>query len=415
MRLPTTFGPAHAPTPFARTEGPSFGAAQVGRAFAAALAALALTTAPMHGDFVPAPLRGVAAAKELASGSGSRVNKDPKSLLRLALPAQPKDLKEVQLKLEEAQDSLTRLLLSNAGAAVGTAKGTLSGKTGQIIKAVPANTAPQAQELLAGVKDSIDQLQASISSGNAGAALKDVEGALAKVEAVEQLIADGFTQPVPPSEFDGLPWLKGRATLAFELKRPGGKFDVDGKLYDKLQLTTIVDGYTAPITAGNFVDLVNKGFYTDMTIQRSDGFVVQTGDPTAEGKGAVKNGYVPPGKSEVRKIPLEVYAQGDKKPLYGSTFDDDGRGGYAAALPFNAYGALGMAREEYDPDSASSQWFWLLFDSDLTPAGKNLLDGRYACFGYTVDGARLLSDVKEGDVIVSGKVVSGLSNLQNAN
>ena len=39
-------------------------------------------------------------------------------------------------------------------------------------------------------------------------------------------------------------------------------------------------------------------------------------------------------------------------------------------------GALGMAREEYDVDSASSQWFWLLFDSDLTPAGKNLLDGR---------------------------------------
>ena len=37
----------------------------------------------------------------------------------------------------------------------------------------------------------------------------------------------------------------------------------------------------------------------------------------------------------------------------------------AAALPFNAYGALGMAREEYDVDSASSQWFWLLFDSDL--------------------------------------------------
>ena len=92
-------------------------------------------------------------------------------------------------------------------------------------------------------------------------------------------------------------------------------------------------------------------------------------------------------------------------------FLQDGRGGYASALPFNAYGALGMAREEYNVDSASSQFFWLLFDSDLTPAGKNLLDGRYACFGYTVDGARLLSDVKEGDVIVSAKVTSGLNNL----
>ena len=33
------------------------------------------------------------------------------------------------------------------------------------------------------------------------------------------------------------------------------------------------------MTGGNFVDLVQKGFYTNMKIQRSDGFVVQTGDP----------------------------------------------------------------------------------------------------------------------------------------
>ena len=146
-----------------------------------------------------------------------------------------------------------------------------------------------------------------------------------------------------------------------------------------------------------------------MKIQRSDGFVVQTGDPSAEGRGK-ENGFVGDG-GKVRRIPLEVYPMGDKAPLYEATFDDDGRGGYAAALPFNAYGALGSARGEDDINSASSQFFWLPFDSDLTPAGKNLLDGRYACFGYTVDGARLLSDVKEGDVIVSAKVTSGLDNL----
>ena len=31
---------------------------------------------------------------------------------------------------------------------------------------------------------------------------------------------------------------------------------------------------------------------------------------------------------------------------------------------------IGMARGEYEPDSASSQFFFLLFESDLTPAGK---------------------------------------------
>jgi len=38
-------------------------------------------------------------ARELASGSGSRVNKDPNSLLRYGLPAQPKGLREVRAML----------------------------------------------------------------------------------------------------------------------------------------------------------------------------------------------------------------------------------------------------------------------------------------------------------------------------
>jgi len=70
-----------------------------------------------------------------------------------------------------------------------------------------------------------------------------------------------------------------------------------------------------------------------------------------------------------------------------------------------------MARDEYEMNSASSQFFWLLFESDLTPAGKNLLDGRYSCFGYTVEGAELLKGVKEGDVIVSAKVTKGIERL----
>jgi peptidylprolyl isomerase len=83
------------------------------------------------------------------------------------------------------------------------------------------------------------------------------------------------------------------------------------------------------------------------------------------------------------------------------------------ALPFQTSGALGMARSEYEPDSASSQFFWLLFESDLTPAGKNVIDGRYACFGYTVDGSELLRFLKVGDVVESAKVVKGIENLKH--
>lgn len=53
--------------------------------------------------------------------------------------------------------------------------------------------------------------------------------------------------------------------------RNRGKFDA--------KLLMVVDGYNAPVTAGNFVDLVDKKFYDGMDVQRADGFIVQTGDP----------------------------------------------------------------------------------------------------------------------------------------
>jgi len=132
-------------------------------------------------------------------------------------------------------------------------------------------------------------------------------------------------------EFNNLPQLKKRAIVEFVAKKgpeaESSSFNVDGNLFKTAVLRMEIDGYTSPVTAGNFVDLVNKGFYDGMRIQRSDGFVVQTGDPSKEGRGDGKiNGYVPEGKEKVRTVPLEVFVKNDKAPIYGSTFDDDGRG-----------------------------------------------------------------------------------------
>jgi hypothetical protein len=48
------------------------------------------------------------------------------------------------------------------------------------------------------------------------------------------------------------------------------------------------------------------------------------------------------------------------------------------------------------PCSASSQVFFLLKESELTPSGANLLDGRYAVFGYAVSGQDYLGLMKVG-------------------
>ena len=66
--------------------------------------------------------------------------------------------------------------------------------------------------------------------------------------------------------------------------------------------------------------------------------------------------------------------KGDKLPLYEETMEDVGRANEIPVLPFNAYGTLAMARAEFEPNSASSQIFWLLKDSESAvgrrPAGR---------------------------------------------
>lgn len=69
--------------------------------------------------------------------------------------------------------------------------------------------------------------------------------------------------------------------------------------------------------------------------------------------------------------------------------------------------------QEFENNSASSQVFWLLKESELTPSNANILDGRYAVFGYVTENEDLLADLKVGDVIESIQVVAGIDNLVN--
>ena len=194
-------------------------------AAAAALAALLLFQ-PLQIPLLPnAPMP--AMARELASGSGSRVNKDPESLLRLGLPIQPKALVAAQTKLEEAQDQFLRMLPTTGKAALDNALGSLNGKSKEILAAVPAGATAEGEQLLAAIKSDANEVSSAISAGQLSAAQTKLTSSLKSVTALEELIASGYKQPVPPKEFlADLPYLKGRATIEWELKRPNAKFDV---------------------------------------------------------------------------------------------------------------------------------------------------------------------------------------------
>mmetsp|Transcript_19260 Transcript_19260/g.32512 ORF Transcript_19260/g.32512 Transcript_19260/m.32512 type:complete len:463 (-) Transcript_19260:124-1512(-) len=366
----------------------------------------------------------IASAKEMASGSGTRVNKDPESLLRYGLPIKNKEVRDLQKSIEDIKINVSSKRKSAALDDLKKARGIINTKESKMTAS--CRDAKVCSDILASMKSDLEPLEGTLrasvdyqsGSDQERKALDDsyltqdkIQKKLTTLE--EQMIPAGYQTPVP-SDYDDLPQLKGRATVEMVVKKTGGeKFDIEGQLFNEAKMKMIIDGYAAPVTSGNFVDLVQKGFYTDMDIQRSDGFVVQTGDPKGEADGYVgtPSKSVGAGKHGERLIPLEIFPKGDKGPFYETTIEDEGRGGEATVLPFSSYGAMGWAREEYDPNTGSSQFFWLLFDSDLTPAGKNVLDGRYPVFGYVVEGADFLRDVKEGDIIASAKVTEGAENL----
>lgn len=369
----------------------------------------------------------LASAKEMASGTGSRVNKDADSLLRLGLPIQNKEVRSLQEALETIKYDISSKRKAAAIDGVKKSKSFLTGgkadkmvascREGDVCKRLLKDIDTALDPLATALRDSQDAFTGSEQERDAldKAYIAQQKATALLTQLEEQMVPANYVTPVPP-EYNDLPQLKKRATVEMIIKKAqqGGQFDVNGVNFPEAKLVMVIDGYTAPVTGGNFVDLVEKGFYNNMKIQRSDGFVVQTGDPEGTpfgyvGKASKAVGAGPNGE---RLIPTEIFVRGDKSPFYESTIEDEGRGGEATVLPFSSYGAMGWARDEYDVNSGSSQFFWLLFDSDLTPAGKNVLDGRYPCFGYVVEGADFLQAIKEGDIITSAKVTSGLEYLQ---
>lgn len=129
----------------------------------------------------------------------------------------------------------------------------------------------------------------------------------------------------------------------------------------------------APITAGNFLDLVQRKFYDGLTFHRYEpGFVIQGGDPTGTGSGNFRD----PKTGHDRTIKLE------KVP----------------SLKHDAPGMVAMARTS-DPDSASCQFYITLADASFldNPPG-------YAVFGKVVDGLPNALKLRKGDKMTKVRI-----------
>jgi peptidylprolyl isomerase len=317
---------------------------------------------------------------------------DPRSLLRLALPFDNDFIREVQRSLEDIAPQVRARRWSAINGDVSNAAKVLTRHKDKIIASVPEARRSQATELTEKISTGLVELKTVAEAKDGEQLVTQKNELLNVIGGLEALMVEKFPYEVPAS-YTSYPQLKGRATIAVETS--------------KGNLTVVVDGYSAPVTAGNFVDLVQRGFYNGLPFTRSEeSYVLQTGDPQGP-----EVGFLDPTSGKYRAIPMEILVQGDKVPFYGSTLEDAGRYLDNPVLPFSAYGAVAMAPPDTDANGASSQFFFFLFEPELTPAGRNLLDGRYSVFGYVVSGEEVLGQLKQGDKIVSAKVVEGLENF----
>ncbi|KAJ8775189.1 hypothetical protein K2173_020193 [Erythroxylum novogranatense] len=330
--------------------------------------------------------------------------KDPRALLRYALPIDNKAIREVQKPLEDITDSLKIAglkALDSVERNVRQASRAFKQGKSLIISGLAESKKDDGVELLDKLEAGMDELQQIVEDRNRDAVAPKQKELLNYVGSVEEDMVAEFPYEVP-EEYKNMPLLKGRAAVDMKVKVK------DNPNVDECVFRIVLDGYNAPVTAGNFLDLVERHFYDGMEIQRADGFVVQTGDPEGPAEG-----FIDPSTEKVRTVPLEIMVNGEKAPFYGATLEELGLYKAQTKLPFNAFGTMAMARDEFENNSASSQVFWLLKESELTPSNANILDGRYAVFGYITENEDLLADLKVGDVIESMQVVSGLENLVN--
>ena len=320
--------------------------------------------------------------------------KDPYALLRNALPIEQKELRELQHKLEDTSDLIKENRWPSVNKAASAGTFIVSNKQSQILDAIPAERESEGKKILNQLKGNLEHLSELASEKNKSEFIDQRLICLRQIGDLEDLVmADEFPYKIPET-FNNLPRLLGRATVSIETT--------------KGNMTAVIDGYNAPITAGNFIDLAQKGFYDGLPFSRAEDFyIIQTGDP----KGP-EIGYIDPETNEERHIPLEIRIPGKKEPIYNQTFEELGLYTETPVLPFATLGTLGWAHSGEALDDGSSQFFFFLYEAELNPAGKNLRDGRNAAFGYVVEGDEILNKLGVKDEIRAIKVLDGASRLK---
>ena len=320
--------------------------------------------------------------------------KDPNAILRNSLPIKQTELQTLQHKLEDTSDLVRGGRWPALSKTVTKCQSLLKKYKIKIIDEIGTPDKQKAEEIYLSLGEDLKILENDAKLKDKYTFIDTRRKALNKIGKLEEFfLPDQFPYSIP-SEFDDLPRLLGRAEV--EIKTSKGT------------MNATIDGYNAPLTGGAFIDLVTRNFYNKLPINRAEEFfVLQTGDPEGD-----EIGFIDPETNQERHVPLEIRVPGEKETFYNETFEELGFYTETPTLPFATLGTLGWSHSSGEVNDGSSQFFFFLYEAELNPAGRNLIDGRNAAFGYVTEGAEILEELSKDDKIIAINVLSGEENLK---
>lgn len=328
-------------------------------------------------------------------------------------------LSVLRYRIETSQENIDKAW-AKANSSVDTALTILINKRNQLkpvfnpddSSAVAKVKGERGERLLGDLSQDLKYLKEAIDQRNITCAFKRQRSGLLNLGFLGELLVKEYPYKVPyKGKYSFLPRLLGRAQVTFRFKR-GGTILGNVKI--------IADGYVAPITAGNFVDLCIRNFYTGLPVKgptKKLGLLYQESQYNLPINiiGSYNEGFFDPLTGQLRQIPLEIILiEGTQKLSYSYSrrfAEPNFEVGEAKFVPettskqlltFETPGLVAFNHPIGNPNGGSSEFFAL--QSSATKDGtlkRSMLDGQYAPFGYIIEGFDIFDSLQPGDIIDS--------------
>uniref|UniRef100_A0A0E0ED70 PPIase cyclophilin-type domain-containing protein n=1 Tax=Oryza meridionalis TaxID=40149 RepID=A0A0E0ED70_9ORYZ len=322
--------------------------------------------------------------------------------LRRAIPANP-NMKTIQESLEDISYLLRIPQRKPYGSMEGDVKKAMKiamDNKDAILASIPVELKEKGSKLYTSLleeKGGLQTLLKYIKENDPDRLSVALASSLDTIAELELLQAPGLSFLLPQQYLE-YPRLAGRAVVEFSVEKGDGSTffpTAGGEPKSVATIQVVIDGYSAPLTAGNFAKLVLDGAYDGIKLKCASQAIIADNENG-------KKGYT---------VPLEVMPAGQFEPLYRTPLSI--QDGELPVLPMSVYGAVAMAHSvDSDEYSSPTQFFFYLYDKRNSGLGGISFDeGQFSVFGYTTDGREVLSQIKTGDIIRSAKLVQGRERL----